>query len=617
MSYPIKEILEIKSGVSKEDALTALKKDVEELSKTDPKTVYIKYFIITDTGDYVGMVSDNSKKIMGIKDNIIIDKPLKNILIEEIPSTFLKDYQFVIPTDSTMTDDEIQTAAQDKASELLNKSTNTIPVIRIINLKNEENNVTVPAVFGNDFINTDEEQISDTEGKIEDLTEEDVDTLMKRFQIQLKNQNLLSEDADALLNQVKIAAKKTSTVVQTAKATQNEIYKKLKDSGLTDEQAKKAAESVSKKIKDNGDLNNLSTIVTEALTNSVPVNVPDPSKFNEAISNIKNFASMVSKNITIPKVNKDGKVDIDQSKALSELKGNNIKFNDISKLSDFIGLIGNKVMAIMGLNTIGLTGEQLNKLGDIIKNSFFNQDPNEVVIGKVYNFLIDQGFKPEQIINLITDLMVEFSEKDLFANKDVIYKINDNAKNDIAKQVNLNKMGYDLFNYASTKYDLDLFKNLKNSYKLYMDKSNELAQKYQALDTDVVSMDAGKFSDNDVEALYNTLKSEIDSSLTDALKVGVKANIENVNTVEDLLSQVKDINPQDIVSLFTNIMNGNFAQYWSFDKVLKDNNVTNGVCSIGRDYCKTPEEYPMPFGTKPSIPEDVENADSTGEVVDS
>ncbi|WP_353662853.1 DUF2202 domain-containing protein [Hydrogenimonas sp. SS33] len=105
----------------------------------------------------------------------------------------------------------------------------------------------------------------------------------------------------------------------------------------------------------------------------------------------------------------------------------------------------------------------------------------------------------------------------------------------------------------------------------------------------------GKFGVPEIQKLYDTLYAKGSQSLQDALEVGCMVE---VTDVEDLDKYIETANGNtNLVTVFTYLRNGSYNHYWAFDTALKSLGISEGCCSLGKQYCKTPEEYPVSRGT--------------------
>lgn len=110
---------------------------------------------------------------------------------------------------------------------------------------------------------------------------------------------------------------------------------------------------------------------------------------------------------------------------------------------------------------------------------------------------------------------------------------------------------------------------------------------YSAEELDSIA--AGEFAIDDIQNLYNTLYNEGDANVTESLKVGCKVEVIDVNDLDAFIEQ--SAQNQALVDTFTTLRAGSYEHYWTFHSALKKAGISNGCCSLGKDYCKT-DVYP-------------------------
>ena len=100
----------------------------------------------------------------------------------------------------------------------------------------------------------------------------------------------------------------------------------------------------------------------------------------------------------------------------------------------------------------------------------------------------------------------------------------------------------------------------------------------------------GEYSVPEVQELYDTLYAKGSQSLQDALEVGCMVEVTDVNDLNEDIEIAEGA--EDLVLVFGFLRSGSYNHYWAFDRALKNIGVSEGCCSLGAEYCKTPEEYP-------------------------
>ena len=132
-----------------------------------------------------------------------------------------------------------------------------------------------------------------------------------------------------------------------------------------------------------------------------------------------------------------------------------------------------------------------------------------------------------------------------------------------------------------------IVKSLMQEYGL--DKSTETASDSSNIFEEMVS---GHYNIPEIQSLYDSLYAKGTTSKEDALKVGCKVEVVDIDDLDGYIGLAKEANASDISDAFTVLRDGSYNHYWAFDKALKNMGVTEGCCSLGTEYCKP--DYPQP-----------------------
>ena len=160
------------------------------------------------------------------------------------------------------------------------------------------------------------------------------------------------------------------------------------------------------------------------------------------------------------------------------------------------------------------------------------------------------------------------------------------------------RLAYDVYKALYNKYnDLKVFDNIATrSESRHIDITYSLLEKYDLNTTALIRVDdagyaniVGKYDIATIQDLYDSLVAEGNNSNIDALKVGCKVEVTDVNDLNEYIKLAKDANATDIQTAFEFLRAGSYNHYWAFDKNLKNSGVENGCCSLGDEYCK---DYP-------------------------
>jgi len=132
------------------------------------------------------------------------------------------------------------------------------------------------------------------------------------------------------------------------------------------------------------------------------------------------------------------------------------------------------------------------------------------------------------------------------------------------------------------KWKLNVFKNIGNSEQTHMDRVKELIKEFNLkdpLENDV----PGKFTNNELQTLYNDLVEKGNKSIYDALFVGATIEDLDIYDLEKLMGETKN---QSIIAVFTNLRNGSINHIKAFNSQMK--NCGNGYKAqfITQEYLK-------------------------------
>lgn len=109
------------------------------------------------------------------------------------------------------------------------------------------------------------------------------------------------------------------------------------------------------------------------------------------------------------------------------------------------------------------------------------------------------------------------------------------------------------------------------------------------------AMGRGDYAISDFEDRYNdTILPYAQQSDIKALQIGCMVEVQDIWDLTGFLDQVGG--NKYLENTFKYLVAGSQSHYWAFHYALIQRGVTNGCCSAGGDYCKTPEEYPSGSG---------------------
>ena len=126
------------------------------------------------------------------------------------------------------------------------------------------------------------------------------------------------------------------------------------------------------------------------------------------------------------------------------------------------------------------------------------------------------------------------------------------------------QLAHDVYAVSATLWPQVIFSNIAESEATHSAAVKALLDRYQLLDP-LAGLPNGVFATPDFQALYDSLVAISQSSLIDALKVGVE--IEELD-MRDIAAQMVDIDNADILMVYDNLLRGSRNHLRAFMKVL-------------------------------------------------
>jgi len=177
-------------------------------------------------------------------------------------------------------------------------------------------------------------------------------------------------------------------------------------------------------------------------------------------------------------------------------------------------------------------------------------------------------------------------------------------KDSITYMYNEEKLAREIYLNLNEKQPLKQLYNIATKSEIKHEKAvNDLAVKYDLNITlypdtqepydkkSIESYGSGEFSVVAIQELYDMLYDKGIQSEKDALEVGCMVEVIDVNDLNKYIKQAKDSNALDVITIFDFLRKGSYNHYWAFDNGLKKNDVVDGCCSLGKEYCHP--EYPQ------------------------
>lgn len=154
------------------------------------------------------------------------------------------------------------------------------------------------------------------------------------------------------------------------------------------------------------------------------------------------------------------------------------------------------------------------------------------------------------------------------------------------------KLARDVYLELYDMWGLRTFANIAKSEQVHMDEVAELVGLY-GLESPVLP-EAGKFTDPELQELYDSLIAQGSVSIEEAIKVGIAIEELDIKDLQELISGTSD---QNITTVYSNLLAGSYNHLESFTKQLDrfENNVTGNevrgqsyaTSNPGRSYSNT------------------------------
>jgi hypothetical protein len=125
------------------------------------------------------------------------------------------------------------------------------------------------------------------------------------------------------------------------------------------------------------------------------------------------------------------------------------------------------------------------------------------------------------------------------------------------------KLAHDVYLTLSTQWGLPIFQNISRSEQTHTDAVKTLIEHYNLSDPALTTI--GKFTNPDLQALFESLVTRGSQSLSEALKVG--AAIEEIDIL-DLDKYLSQTDNTDIQQVFTNLKYGSYNHLSAFTTTL-------------------------------------------------
>jgi len=130
---------------------------------------------------------------------------------------------------------------------------------------------------------------------------------------------------------------------------------------------------------------------------------------------------------------------------------------------------------------------------------------------------------------------------------------------------------------------IELVENLVEWYDINVTNLGDYTIHYSK--SELEAMGSGVYGIPAIQDLYDALYQEGSASQIDALKVGCKVEVVDVDDLDKYILEAQT--NQALIDTFNILRDGSYKLYWSFDSGLKNLGISNGCASLGSDYDKT------------------------------
>jgi rhodanese-related sulfurtransferase len=124
------------------------------------------------------------------------------------------------------------------------------------------------------------------------------------------------------------------------------------------------------------------------------------------------------------------------------------------------------------------------------------------------------------------------------------------------------KMAYDVYQVLGDKWSIQAFQNISNSEERHQSKVVGLMEKY-TLEDKSKNLVVGKFSDQEIRKIYETLVAEGSKSLLSAFYVGATIEILDISDLDRMLTQTQK---SDLIQVFQKLKMGSENHLSAFKK---------------------------------------------------
>jgi hypothetical protein len=172
----------------------------------------------------------------------------------------------------------------------------------------------------------------------------------------------------------------------------------------------------------------------------------------------------------------------------------------------------------------------------------------------------------KKIVLVMFGLSILFSN---CSNDENLTPLTEVEKNDLLFLREEEKLARDIYIYGYNKYQNTVFNSISQSEQKHMDNVLSILNQYDI--PDPASTQIGVFNNAALQSLYNQLKSQVDISAPESLKVGATIEELDINDIDDFIANTSN---SKILNMYDKLNCGSKNHIRSFTDQLKAVGIT-------------------------------------------
>lgn len=172
----------------------------------------------------------------------------------------------------------------------------------------------------------------------------------------------------------------------------------------------------------------------------------------------------------------------------------------------------------------------------------------------------------KKIVFVMFGLSILFSN---CSNDENLTPLTEVEKNDLLFLREEEKLARDIYIYAYNKYQNTVFNSISQSEQKHMDNVLSILNQYSI--SDPASTQLGVFNNAALQSLYSQLKSQVDISAPESLKVGATIEELDINDIDDFIANTSN---SKVLNMYDKLNCGSKNHIRSFTDQLKAVGIT-------------------------------------------